>query len=103
MSTINGLHCSKIIVEGDLDVVIKWISEAFRVSQLHPLLHDISQLISQLQHFKVHHIFREANSSMEWLARRHTNFRPHWTLNFSSNFAHLIQNDALCYTYLHFM
>lgn len=96
MSAVDGLHYSKIILEGVSAIVIKWISKVSMVDSPHPLFQLINQATLQLQHFDMHHIFRQANFLDDRLAK----YGPHWNLIFPSDFARLIQYDALGCTYL---
>ena len=63
---VNHLKATHVILEGDSTIVVRWLSAQFTTKIcLYPLLTNYWRLMAQF--YKVKHIYREANSTADWM------------------------------------
>lgn len=61
------LQAEYLILKGDSTIIISWIREAIRTLLVHPLLRDIIFLLQGCSVCIVRHVYREANSAIDWV------------------------------------
>lgn len=60
-------HLDSLIIEGDSATIISWIMQAPSSMSTHPIIRDIDFLLRGCAFTFVRHIYRKANSTMDWI------------------------------------
>nr|XP_029124163.1 uncharacterized protein LOC114914796 [Elaeis guineensis] len=98
--TVQCLHGRRVILEGDSEIIISWITHTSSYTQRSwPLVNEIKQMADSLEFFKPIHVFREGNVPADWLAGQHCAEDYGHVSSLPPQLAALVRRDSVGFPY----